>query len=145
MYSLDATRPSEAGDKGEEAGKDNAVTLTMAQLSSAIDDKRLTELILSKYDELFENGIFIEYFYYAPTIYLSDEPFDMFSKTGLKNFFEHFGFSTESETLSDEDEVNNPFGTMRVFSDLFSFTMDWEVTMHDSLIAAFVDAKTARY
>ena len=102
--------------------------------------------------------------YYAQHVYLSDELFDMFSSSCLEEIFNLFGYNTElieykdlggdiikqigiKDKLEEFKRLNLDLwvGAMKIFNDNTEFYICAEESMHDSLIAIFVDTKKATY
>ena len=102
--------------------------------------------------------------YYAQHVYLSDKLFDMFSSSCLEEIFNLFGYNIElveykdlgediigqigiKDTLEEFERLNLDLwlGAMKVFNDNIEFYIHAEESMHDSLIAIFVDIKKATY
>lgn len=87
------------------------------ELDNLINDKKIVEAINSNNkDDLRdlilgavrylrkEYSVKFNNFYYAKHVYLSDELFDMFCSSGLKEIFNLFGYNTELIQCKDLDE-----------------------------------------
>ena len=105
-----------------------------------------------------------KHLYYAQYVYLGDELFDMFSSSCLEEIFNLFGYNTElieykdlggdiikqigiKDKLEEFKRLNLDLwvGAMKIFNDNTEFYICAEESMHDSLIAIFVDTKKATY
>ena len=125
----------------------------------------LRDLILETVEILRDKYLVkFKHLYYAQYVYLGDELFDMFSSSCLKEIFNLFGYNTElieykdldediveqigaKDTLEEFKRLNLDLwvGAMKVFNDNIEFYIHAEESMHDSLIAIFVDTKKAVY
>lgn len=112
----------------------------------SIEVNDLREYIFTVYENLMNNDIVIEDFYYGEHIYLSTEEFDMFSFKTIENIFELFGYNVELVEDVNQTQKNNGLwiGKMIISKDGFSFEMEGENTMHNKLISIFIDTKTAK-
>lgn len=117
--------------------------LTPTQLVDAVkgnEEDALRDLLLARYKEAEEKGMRMN-FYYAYYVACSSDVFDMFSQQSLQNLFELHGYETAWVPADEEQE--DEFGYLFVRQNGFEMKFLTIDTMHDSLIANFIDAKTA--
>lgn len=111
------------------------------------DKNSLRELIFQVVEALNGLNIRMENFYYGEYIAMSDDLFDMFKLSTIKELFETFGCKCEEEFFEGgidswaETSQGYLAGKLYISKDNIRFVTDIIHTMHDSLISMFVDTK----
>lgn len=111
------------------------------------DKDSLRELIFQVVEALNNLNIRMENFYYGKYITMSDELFDMFELSAIKEIFETFGCECEEEFFEGgidnlvETSQGYLAGKLYISKDNIRLETDIIYTMHDSLMSMFVDTK----